>query len=79
MIPDPYEPPTLPPPNPDDPLSAFNDDSLGALFITLKVACGRNRSTLRTKNRKRLCDLAQVLGPEFDKRGKSPPSPPYSA
>lgn len=73
-----FQPP-LPVPAPPINLAGVTDELLDQLQVTLALACGRSHSTLRGKRRLHFCFLLQGLDAEQTRRGRSRPSPPYSA
>ena len=62
-----------------NPLELLDDNQLYQTQLALDLACGRAKSVLRRKHRVTLCFLGTALGAEADRRGKSSPTPPFSA
>lgn len=67
----------LPPPNPDDTLSALSDEEVKDLYVSLQLICSRNHAVLKSKRRGFLCNLTNMLTYENTKRGQSNPVAPY--
>jgi hypothetical protein len=64
---------------PSDPLSLLSDQQLFDTQLSVALACGRAKGSLRDKHRTRFCFLLSVLTVEAQKRGRPSPQPPYSA
>lgn len=50
-------------------LAVQPEDSLLGALLTLQLACGRSRRSLKKRNRQYFCYLMQVLEAELDRRG----------
>jgi len=68
--------PPIPLPNP---LENLGDVELFKTQLTLALACGRAKASLRQKHRQHICFLFEVLKLEADKRGKPTPRAPFVA
>lgn len=60
-----------------NPLESLSDSALWDTQLLLHLTCGRGKQPLRSKRRKFLCQLAQLVEQEFTRRSLPSPQPPY--
>ena len=62
-----------------DPFDSWETPDVQAAHLALALACGRAKSTLRNKHRKKLCALEGITEAQLNKRNAPVPQPPYKA
>lgn len=62
-----------------NPLGLLSDADLWNTQVVLALGCGRSKTSLKGKQKKRFCILFNILTAEANQRGKPSPTSPFSA